>query len=92
MSAINECRGIFAALPSAVETACDEAFSHGICVALQVVYASGYSVLWREIIVTAGEDKILHFAAFTEPEEWRLTGLHRWARPILKRGKPRRPK
>lgn len=80
------------ALPSAVDEAIDQAFTHGICVALQVLYAAGQQVLWRELIMCAGQEKVLYFAANIEPAEWELTGLKVWAWPELKQRKPRRHK
>lgn len=64
-------------------------FLAGICVALQCVAASTDGVLWTEIVRTAGEDDLLHYAACVEPEEWELAGFRMFARRELRRSKPR---
>ena len=65
-------------------------FLHGICVALQVVTAMGCGVTWTEIVRTAGERELLHYAAHIEPEEWELAGFAKFAKAELRRNKPRK--
>lgn len=66
----------------------DDAFLHGVCVALSVVTAMDCGVTWAEIVTTVGEDDLLYFAAHTEPEEWKLAGFSKYAKLELGKRKP----
>lgn len=70
----------------------DDAFNHGICVGLQMLFSMGATTQWCELIRSVGANEILQFAAHVEPEEWELTGLSQWALPYLKMRKPRKKK
>lgn len=80
-----ECSGT---LPDAADASDD--FLHGICVALTVVTSMDCGVTWAEIVRTAGENDMLQYAAFVEPEEWVLAGFAKYALGELHRGKPRK--
>ena len=68
----------------------DEAFNHGICVGLQMLYSMGAATQWCELIRSVGVNEIAYFAAHVEPEEWELSGLKEWAFPYLGKRKPRK--
>lgn len=55
-------------------------FLGGICVALQVVAAFDNATLWHEIVEAVGLNNIIEYATKTEPEEFDLIKLGKYAR------------
>ncbi|HVR53745.1 MAG TPA: hypothetical protein VMS38_28730 [Pseudorhodoferax sp.] len=66
----------------------DTGFSRGVCVALQVVTSMDQAVLWGEIVRACDAEKLVHFAADVEPEEWELAGFAQYAAQELGQNKP----
>lgn len=63
-----------------LERSLDKAFLSGICVALQQIVTAGNSTLWREVVQSVGVEKIIHYAAIQEPDEWGLAGFEELAK------------
>jgi len=57
-------------------------FFAGICVALQIITSMDNSVLWDEVVRAAGQERLLQYATFTEPDEWELAGFQKYARRL----------
>jgi len=68
----------------------DRGFNMGLCVALQVLHKAGRPTEWVELIKATGENEILQYATFVEPEEWELAGFADWAPEYLRLDKPKR--
>lgn len=67
-------------------------FSAGICVALTVITGFDQGVIWGELVRCAGVNRMIHYAANVEPNEWELAGFSKYAKSELGRNKPRRKK
>ncbi|MEB8476705.1 hypothetical protein [Acidithiobacillus ferriphilus] len=79
-------------LPEIIYVRDKDEFLAGVCVALQVITSMDYGVLWGELVQTAGQDSLLQYAAFTEPDEWVLAGFQKYALRGLGCKKPTRRK